>query len=71
MISHFEWKSLYETDKIPGWKFSFYYDRKRYTGIYHRDGSINWVTLTPIEQTRKELESKVHGLMLYHVYDNQ
>ena len=71
MISHFEWKSLYETDKIPGWKFSFYYDRKRYNGIYHKDGSINWVNTTPNDSTKKELESKVHELMLYHVYDNQ
>ena len=71
LISHFEWKSLYETEKIPGWKFSFYYDRKRYIGVYHKDGSITWINSTPEEEKKKELESRIHELMLFHVYDNQ
>ena len=71
MISHFEWKSLYETEKIPGWSFSFYYEKKRYKGVYHKDGSITWITNIPKDDAKKELESRIHELMLYHVYDNQ
>ena len=71
MISHFTFQSLYQTEKIPGWSYSFYYERKRYTGIYHKDGSIEWTNGLPPESSLKELESRLHELMLYHVYDNQ
>ncbi|OCA90126.1 hypothetical protein F7984_04025 [Pradoshia sp. D12] len=71
MINHFEWKSLYETEKIPGWKFSFYFEKKRYKGVYHKDGSITWIETQPSDYAKAELESRVHELMLYHVYDNQ
>ncbi|PQD95546.1 hypothetical protein CYL18_09695 [Pradoshia eiseniae] len=71
MISHFTFQSLYQTEKIPGWSFSFYYEGKRYTGVYHKDGSIEWTNNLPSESSLKELESRLHELMLYHVYDNQ
>ena len=71
MISHFTFQSLYQTEKIPGWSFSFYYEGKRYTGVYHKDGSIEWTNALPSESSLKELESRLHELMLYHVYDNQ
>ena len=71
MISHFEWKSLYETEKIPGWQFSFYFEKKRFMGVYHKDGSITWMGDFLTEQAKKELEPRIHELMLYHVYDNQ
>lgn len=71
MLSHFEWRPLYQTDKIPGWSISFYHSNKRYQGIYHKDGSISWTSAAPEADSLEEIESRVHELMLYHVYDNQ
>lgn len=71
MINHFEWKPLYESQQIPGWSISFFYNKKHYKGIYHKDGSITWTGILPEEEDKQELAAQIHELMLYHVYDNQ
>nr|WP_263328434.1 YheE family protein [Neobacillus sp. Marseille-Q6967] len=69
MLMHFQFKPLYENKKIPGWDFSFYYKKQRFTGIYHPTGKIEWTTNTPEQEDIERLTSQVHELMLFHVYD--
>ncbi|MEH7356348.1 YheE family protein [Neobacillus drentensis] len=68
MLMHFQFKPLFENKNIPGWNFSFYYKKKRFTGIYHQTGKIEWTTNIP-EQDIEALTSQIHELMLYHVYE--
>jgi hypothetical protein len=69
MLTHFQYKPLYENADIPGWHFSFYYLKQKYNGVYNPNGQIEWSTTKPNEQDQKKLESQIHELMLYHVYD--
>ncbi|MCA1030852.1 YheE family protein [Bacillus timonensis] len=69
MLSHFQWKPLYENKQLPGWRISFYYKGVNYQGIYHKDGVIEWVNQLPPNEDMKEISSQVHELMLYHVYE--
>lgn len=69
MLTHFQYKSLYENSEILGWRFSFYYMKQRYSGIYHSEGRIEWSSGIPSGDFITNLESQVHELMLYHVYD--
>lgn len=69
MLTHFQYKSLYENTELPGWHFSFYYLKQRYTGIYKQNGGIEWTETKPTEDDREKLEKQIHELMLYHVYD--
>ncbi|SDO29751.1 DUF5342 family protein [Alkalicoccus daliensis] len=67
MIQHFQWK-----ERPPfGWSFSFYYKQMRYKGTYQKDGVIRWHHPEDInEKDAAFLESTVHDLMLYHVYED-
>ncbi|WP_042356563.1 YheE family protein [Bacillus rubiinfantis] len=69
MITHFQYKPLFENKNIPGWKFSFYYKNRHYTGNYHQSGTIEWLALNPQDEDRQTLSKQIHELMLYHVYD--
>ncbi|MEK5109588.1 YheE family protein [Cytobacillus sp. FSL K6-0129] len=69
MISHFQFQSLYENKELPGWKFSFFHHGKKYLGVYHRDGKIEWLSTVPDQNHEEKLKSHIHELMLYHVYD--
>ncbi|MBS4177523.1 YheE family protein [Lederbergia citrea] len=71
MLLHFQVQSLYEDKRLPGWRFSFYFNRCKYEGTYHPDGSIQWMSLAPKEQDQAILEKQIHDLMLYHIYDTQ
>ncbi|UII56852.1 YheE family protein [Cytobacillus spongiae] len=70
MLTHFQFKPLYENNQMPGWRFSFYYQKQKLTGIYYSDGKIEWTGVKP-PSTEEEatLFSRIHELMLYHVYD--
>jgi hypothetical protein len=70
MIQHFQFQSLYANKQLPGWSFSFFYKRKKYTGIYHPDGRIEWTSLQETISNEDQLKEQIHGLMLYHVYDH-
>ena len=69
MLTHFQFKPLYENEAIPGWLFSFYFKKLRRTGRYLQDGKIEWAENPPEDADRKTLENQIHELMLYHVYD--
>ncbi len=69
MLTHFQYKSLYENTELPGWHISFYYLKQRYTGIYQQNGGIEWNETKPPEADRQKLEKQIHELMLYHVYE--
>jgi hypothetical protein len=69
MIMHFQFKPLFENKNIPGWTFSFYFKKKRYSGIYHQTGKIEWTTVAPEQEDIEVLTSQIHELMLYHVYE--
>ena len=69
MLTHFQYHSLYKNTDIPGWHISFYYKRQKYNGIYHQVGKIEWKDSQPTTEDLRKLESQIHELMLFHVYD--
>ncbi|WP_075981549.1 YheE family protein [Bacillus massilinigeriensis] len=69
MLTHFQFKPLFEHKQIPGWSFSFYYQKQKINGIYHQNGSIEWTSIKPAEEDEKKLIEQIHELMLFHVYD--
>jgi len=69
VLLHFQFKPLFKNQTIPGWNFSFYYKKKRFTGVYHQTGKIEWTTTTPDQQDIEVLSGQIHELMLYHVYE--
>ncbi|WML50540.1 YheE family protein [Neobacillus sp. PS3-34] len=71
MLTHFQFKPLFENKKIPGWQFSFYFKRQKITGIYHQNGEIEWSCPHPGEEDEDLLKKQLHELMLFHVYDER
>ncbi len=69
MITHFQFKSLFENNDMPGWHFSFYYKKQKYTGKYHQNGDIQWTSEKPSDEYVDQLKEQIHELMLFHVYD--
>lgn len=69
MITHFQYKPLFENKDMPGWHVSFYYKKLHYTGIYHSNGSIEWTSSTPPADSESAIKAQIHELMLFHVYD--
>jgi hypothetical protein len=69
LLTHFQFKPLFENKNIPGWNFSFYYKKQRFAGIYHQTGKIEWNSNTPELDDIETLTSQIHELMLYHVYE--
>ncbi|CAM3648509.1 YheE family protein [Mesobacillus zeae] len=69
MLTHFQYKPLFENKELPGWRFSFYFRKERYAGVYHPDGKIEWVTAAPPEKAEDQVTGQIHELMLFHVYD--
>ncbi|TVP83965.1 MAG: hypothetical protein EA344_07905 [Alkalicoccus sp.] len=67
MIQHFQWK-----ERPPfGWTFTFYYKQTRHKGTYQKDGKIHWQVPEVIAPDDKSfLETAVHDLMLYHIYED-
>ena len=71
MIQHFSYRSLFPDRRLPGWKFSFYYNRTRMEGVYHADGRIEWTGAAPGKTDEANLQKQIHDLMIYHVYDQE
>jgi hypothetical protein len=69
LLTHFQFKPLFENKNIPGWNFSFYYKKQRFSGIYHQTGKIEWTANTPEQDDIEILTSQIHELMLFHVYE--
>jgi hypothetical protein len=69
MLTHFQYKPLFENKNIPGWNFSFYYKKQRYSGIYQQSGKIEWTSNKPEQDDIDKVTSQIHELMLFHVYE--
>jgi hypothetical protein len=69
MISHFQFKSIYERQQLPGWTFSFFFQKQKITGIYHQNGTIEWTSTIPEKESEANLKEQIHELMLFHVYE--
>ncbi len=69
MITHFQYKSIYENKQLPGWTFTFYFKKQKYSGIYHPTGKVEWTSTTPQTVDIPLLERQIHELMVFHVYD--
>lgn len=69
MITHFQFQPLFSSEQIPGWRFSFYYQKLKFTGLYHKDGQIEWLGEAPDGTEEELLKKQIHELMLFHVYD--
>lgn len=67
MITHFQWKPLHTN--LPGWKISFYFNKQAVQALYHKDGSIEWTAHAPAKSDEEMLKSRIHDLMVYHVYE--
>jgi hypothetical protein len=69
LITHFQYKSLFKQANLPGWRISFYFRGTHYDGIYHKNGQIEWGTVTPPTEDVTDIHSQIHELMLFHVYE--
>ncbi|PAE18310.1 hypothetical protein CHH80_22365 [Bacillus sp. 7504-2] len=68
MITHFQHKPLYDNQNMAGWRFSFYFNKEKHTGIYQANGIIEWTSSIKIAD-KEALIKQVHELMSFHVYD--
>ncbi|OEH92936.1 DUF5342 family protein [Bacillus solimangrovi] len=69
MISHFQYKE--RNKDLAGWSFSFFYKKTRYSGLYHRNGEVEWYEPAPENDKKEYLQSHLHELMLFHVYEEK
>jgi hypothetical protein len=69
VITHFQFKPLFENKDMPGWHFSFYFKKQKFTGIYHPNGDIEWTSTQPPHESADDMKAQIHELMLFHVYD--
>jgi Family of unknown function (DUF5342) len=69
MLTHFQYKPLYKNEALPGWEFSCFYKKQKRSGRYLQDGKIEWLINPPEQDDRNQVESQIHELMLFHVYD--
>lgn len=70
MITHFQCFPLYKQPSIPGWRFTFYFQKRQYAGIYHPDGKIEWTLAPPEDAKQERINKQIHELMVFHVYDH-
>ncbi|TLS38027.1 DUF5342 family protein [Pseudalkalibacillus caeni] len=69
MFSHFQIKKIGNSPVKPHWEFSFFYQGAFYKGLYSHKGEIEWYESSPAEEIAKKLESQIHEMMLFHVYE--
>ncbi|WP_332694080.1 DUF5342 family protein [Halalkalibacter lacteus] len=67
MIAHFQWKS--NNLVLREWSFSFFHEGQYITGMYYKDGQIDWGPSALTAKTKMKLKPYIHDLMLYHVYE--
>jgi hypothetical protein len=70
LINHFQFQPLFQNSQLPGWKFSFFFKKQQFSGIYNQTGKIEWTSTAPASEDQEMLISQIHELMLFHVYDN-
>lgn len=69
MITHFQYKPLYNDANLPGWKISFFSNKQYFQAIYHKDGQIEWTSGKPSDEMQEPFKKAIHELMLFHVYE--
>ena len=69
MLLHFQYKPLFSNAELPGWSLTFFYKRQKHKAIYHQNGRIEWMSHAPDSKDLPLLETQIHELMLYHVYE--
>lgn len=69
MLSHFSYKPLFQDKSLPGWYIRFYYKGQLFEATYHKNGSIEWRDQTPPSDDLEKVQSSIHELMLFHVYE--
>ncbi|WP_335872050.1 YheE family protein [Bacillus sp. 2205SS5-2] len=69
MIQHFQYKSLYQNNQLPGWDISFYFKGMKHSGNYLKDGTIEWTSPSPPKDDEQKVKQYIHDLMLFHVYE--
>lgn len=70
MLTHFQYKPLFINEKLPGWQFTFYFKKQKFSGYYHQTGEIEWSgSVIPDVQDNELLKKQLHELMLFHVYE--
>ncbi|WP_026560349.1 YheE family protein [Bacillus sp. J37] len=69
MITHFQYKPMFIQAHLPGWRISFYFRGAHYDGVYHKNGQIEWGSQKPPKEAETDLQSQIHELMLFHVYE--
>lgn len=67
MLQHFKYRKMFTDTDLPGWTISFYYQNNYYTADYQKDGSVNWTSDIPSDET--DVLKMVHELMTFHVYE--
>jgi len=70
LISHFQLKEI-DTGKrfLKAYEFSFFFQGGHFRGYYHPNGKIDWYDPAPPDEAIQRLQSQVHELMLFHVYE--
>ncbi|MGA9288356.1 MAG: DUF5342 family protein [Anaerobacillus sp.] len=71
MISHFQYKSVGSAVRKPKWEISFFYQGAYYRALYLHTGKFEWFDPSPSETDKEKLQSQIHELMLFHVYEKQ
>lgn len=70
MFSHFQFKEIATKRRYrKAYEFSFFYQGDHYRGFYNPNGKIDWYEPTPPEDIVDKLQTQVHELMLFHVYE--
>lgn len=67
MLQHFRFTPMFAGGNLPGWTFSFFYQKERYTGDYMPDGTIKWTSAIPSDE--ENVKKMIHELMTFHVYE--
>lgn len=71
MLSHFQYKQIGPKVRKPKWEISFFYRGTYYRSLYLHNGAFEWFEPSPPEEDKTLLQSQIHELMLFHVYENQ
>ncbi len=69
MISHFQYKSVGSKVRKPKWEVSFFHQGTYYRTLYLHTGEFEWFQPAPPESEQNKLQSQIHELMLFHVYE--
>ncbi|MCA0989215.1 DUF5342 family protein [Guptibacillus algicola] len=70
MLSHFQYKQIGPKVRKPKWEVSFFYQGAYYRSLYLHNGEFDWFEPSPKEEDKSKLQSQIHELMLFHVYEN-